>query len=60
MLEEENCLDIKEHQFIEGKYKQIVYELEKTRAILIHAYPQSSRAKEAKKLELVIENMQLV
>jgi hypothetical protein len=60
MLEEKKSLDIKEHQFIGNKYKQIVYDLEQIRAILIDAYPKSSKAKEAKKLETVIDNMKYI
>ena len=60
MLEEDKSLDIEEHQFIGDKYKQIVYDLEQTRAILIKAYPKSSKAKEAKKLEIVIDNMRSI
>jgi hypothetical protein len=60
MSEEEKSLDIEKHQFIGDKYKQIVYELEQTRAILIDAYPKSSKAKEAKKLETVIDNMKSI
>jgi hypothetical protein len=60
MSEEEKSLKIENHQFIGDKYKQIVYDLEQTRAILINAYPKSSKAKEAKKLEAVIDNMKSI
>ncbi|MFM2305222.1 MAG: hypothetical protein RLZZ135_2635 [Cyanobacteriota bacterium] len=60
MSEEEKALDIEEHQFVGDKYKQIVYDLEQTRAILINAYPKSSKAKEARKLETVIDNMKSI
>lgn len=60
MSEEEKALNIEYHQAIGAKYKRIVHDLEQTRAILIDAYPKSSKTKESKKLETMIDNMKSI